>query len=198
MVSWEFTGNGRFRRRSPENGFGDDFSQWRNSGVPVGRSIATAANSPANSHAESGRTGTNREIRQFSHTIAREPANTGLPYFGCHSVPPQRRRRRESREKTQMPHATASAVLGKTKNPHRDVQCGLSVELGGFEPPTPSMPWRCATSCAIAPVGLQLSGPFFADLVYNTSAACDVKIDHAIGVSFFAKRRAPGIRCARR
>ena len=44
MVSWEFTGNGRFRRRSPENGFGDDFSQWRNSGVPVGRSIATAPN----------------------------------------------------------------------------------------------------------------------------------------------------------
>ena len=153
---------------------------------------------PTNSHAESGRTGTNREIRQFSHTIAREPANTGLPYFGCHSVPRQRRHRRESREKTQMPHATASAVPRNTKNPHRDVRCGLSVELGGFEPPTPSMPWRCATSCAIAPVGLQLSSPFFADLVYNTSAACDVKIDHAIGVSFFAKRRAPGIRCARR
>lgn len=27
----------------------------------------------------------------------------------------------------------------------------LSVELRGFEPLTLSMPWRCATSCAIAP-----------------------------------------------
>ena len=26
-----------------------------------------------------------------------------------------------------------------------------SVELRGFEPLTLSMPWRCATSCAIAP-----------------------------------------------
>ena len=25
------------------------------------------------------------------------------------------------------------------------------VELRGFEPLTPSMPWRCATSCATAP-----------------------------------------------
>ena len=52
------------------------------------------------------------------------------------------------------------------------------VELGGFEPPTPSMPWRCATSCAIAPVGLQLSCPFFADLVYITTPLADIKIDH--------------------
>ena len=27
----------------------------------------------------------------------------------------------------------------------------LPVELRGFEPLTLSMPWRCATSCAIAP-----------------------------------------------
>ena len=27
----------------------------------------------------------------------------------------------------------------------------LLVELRGFEPLTPSMPWRCATSCATAP-----------------------------------------------
>jgi hypothetical protein len=27
------------------------------------------------------------------------------------------------------------------------------VELRGFEPLTPSMPWRCATSCATAPAG---------------------------------------------
>ena len=28
---------------------------------------------------------------------------------------------------------------------------GECVELRGFEPLTPSMPWRCATSCATAP-----------------------------------------------
>ena len=27
------------------------------------------------------------------------------------------------------------------------------VELGGFEPPTSSMPWKRATNCAIAPKG---------------------------------------------
>ena len=27
------------------------------------------------------------------------------------------------------------------------------VELGGFEPPTSSMPWKRATNCAIAPLG---------------------------------------------
>ena len=31
--------------------------------------------------------------------------------------------------------------------------CNFSVELRGFEPLTPSMPWRCATSCATAPRG---------------------------------------------
>ena len=29
--------------------------------------------------------------------------------------------------------------------------CKNFVELRGFEPLTPSMPWRCATSCATAP-----------------------------------------------
>lgn len=198
MVSWEFTGNGRFRRRSPANGFGDDFSQWRNSGVPVGRSIATAPNS----HKLPRRIWENRHKSGNPTVLPLDRARTRK-----HWTPPTSTVIRcrlnagtdaSQGKKTQMPHATASAVPRNTKNPHRDVRCGLPVELGGFEPPTPSMPWRCATSCAIAPVGLQLSGPFFADLVYNTSAACDVKIDHAIGVSFFAKRRAPGIRCARR
>src|SRR5881396_576327 len=32
--------------------------------------------------------------------------------------------------------------------------CRNFVELRGFEPLTPSMPWRCATSCATAPRGL--------------------------------------------
>ncbi len=197
MVSWEFTGNERFRRRSPENGFGDDFSQWRNSGIPVGRSITTAANSHKlprriweNRH-ESG----NPTVLPHNRTRTRKYRTPLLRLsFGAASTPAPT----QVKGKAQMPHATASAVPRNTKNPHHDVRCGLSVELGGFEPPTPSMPWRCATSCAIAPVGLQLSGPFFANLVYNTSAACDVKIDHAIGVSFFAKRRAPDIRCARR
>ena len=30
---------------------------------------------------------------------------------------------------------------------------GRLVELGGFEPPTSSMPWKRATNCAIAPKG---------------------------------------------
>ena len=33
------------------------------------------------------------------------------------------------------------------------------VELRGFEPLTPSMPWRCATSCATAPRGLGTDKP---------------------------------------
>lgn len=197
MVSWEFTGNGRFLRRSPENGFGDDFSQRRNSGVPVGRSITTTANSRKlprriweNRH-ESG----NPTVLPHNRTRTRKYRAPLLRLsFGADLTPAPTRVKGKDTDAS----ATASAVPGNTKNPHRDVRCGLFVELGGFEPPTPSMPWRCATSCAIAPVGLQLSGPFFANLVYNTSAACDVKIDHAIGVSFFAKRRAPGIRCARR
>lgn len=197
MVSWEFTGNGRFLRRSPENGFGDDFSQRRNSGVPVGRSIATAPNSHKLPRRiwENGHESGNPTVLPHNRTRTRKYRAPLLQLsFGAASTPAP------TRVKGKDTDASCNSVCSakEYENPHRDVRCGLSVELGGFEPPTPSMPWRCATSCAIAPVGLQLSGPFFADLVYNTSAACDVKIDHAIGVSFFAKRRAPGIRCARR
>ena len=32
-----------------------------------------------------------------------------------------------------------------------EITGNLPVELRGFEPLTLSMPWRCATSCAIAP-----------------------------------------------
>src|SRR5699024_6593271 len=32
------------------------------------------------------------------------------------------------------------------------------VELGGFEPPTSSMPWKRATNCAIAPSRVALTG----------------------------------------
>ena len=34
----------------------------------------------------------------------------------------------------------------------RKPSTGISVELGGFEPPTSSMPWKRATNCAIAPL----------------------------------------------
>src|SRR6185312_2074561 len=37
--------------------------------------------------------------------------------------------------------------------------CKNFVELRGFEPLTPSMPWRCATSCATAPRGLGTDKP---------------------------------------
>ncbi len=41
-------------------------------------------------------------------------------------------------------------------SPEWDDRCATSrfVELRGFEPLTLSMPWRCATSCAIAPFDL--------------------------------------------
>jgi hypothetical protein len=44
---------------------------------------------------------------------------------------------------------------GRTESPRKRLTaltCYYSVELRGFEPLTPSMPWRCATSCATAPV----------------------------------------------
>ena len=41
---------------------------------------------------------------------------------------------------------------------------GFVVELGGFEPPTLSMPWRCATSCAIAP--FSIVGPLFGPRIH--------------------------------
>src|SRR6266566_508953 len=37
---------------------------------------------------------------------------------------------------------------GRSQDRNRPLTC---VELRGFEPLTPSMPWRCATSCATAP-----------------------------------------------
>ena len=39
------------------------------------------------------------------------------------------------------------------------------VELRGFEPLTPSMPWRCATSCATAPYGYSRAAPVGGDRV---------------------------------
>ena len=47
--------------------------------------------------------------------------------------------------------------VGSTRSPrrcegrHPEGRPSLCVELRGFEPLTPSMPWRCATSCATAP-----------------------------------------------
>ena len=40
----------------------------------------------------------------------------------------------------------------------------FSVELGGFEPPTSSMPWKRATNCAIAPYLVRRRG----DLINNS------------------------------
>ena len=41
--------------------------------------------------------------------------------------------------------------LEKKETPLPEGGTFCSVELRGFEPLTLSMPWRCATSCAIAP-----------------------------------------------
>ena len=46
----------------------------------------------------------------------------------------------------------------------RKPSTGISVELGGFEPPTSSMPWKRATNCAIAPYLLRRRG----DLINNS------------------------------
>ena len=46
--------------------------------------------------------------------------------------------------------AAASSINKKTDTRNR--VSDFSVELGGFEPPTSSMPWKRATNCAIAPV----------------------------------------------
>src|SRR6266566_9560024 len=45
---------------------------------------------------------------------------------------------------------------GRSQDRNRPLTC---VELRGFEPLTPSMPWRCATSCATAPRGLGTDEP---------------------------------------
>ena len=47
---------------------------------------------------------------------------------------------------------SAPPTAGRIYESGRSFPTGhLSVELRGFEPLTLSMPWRCATSCAIAP-----------------------------------------------
>ena len=45
-------------------------------------------------------------------------------------------------------------AMNQRRNHHITRFDGFVVELGGFEPPTLSMPWRCATSCAIAPFSI--------------------------------------------
>ena len=67
---------------------------------------------------------------------------------------------------TRFPHRTSpgghdlpeSSQYGYSSHPPGRVRAvgeplswNFSVELRGFEPLTPSMPWRCATSCATAP-----------------------------------------------
>jgi hypothetical protein len=42
-----------------------------------------------------------------------------------------------------------AAALSGDQSSHK----AAMVELRGFEPLTPSMPWKCATSCATAPIG---------------------------------------------
>ena len=53
------------------------------------------------------------------------------------------------------------------------------VELRGFEPLTPSMPWKCATSCATAPCG-----------IHHTAAP-------VTGVAATPESLAPPAQCAR-
>ena len=58
----------------------------------------------------------------------------------------------------------ARPVMNQPRNHHIMQPDGFIVELGGFEPPTLSMPWRCATSCAIAP--FSIVGPLFGPRIH--------------------------------
>ena len=64
-------------------------------------------------------------------------------------------------------------TMNQRRNHHIMQPDGFIVELGGFEPPTLSMPWRCATSCAIAP--FSIVSPFL-NLVYITTGSCILQI----------------------
>ena len=55
-------------------------------------------------------------------------------------------------------------TTNQRRNHHIMQPDGFIVELGGFEPPTLSMPWRCATSCAIAP--FSIVGPLFGPRIH--------------------------------
>ena len=55
-------------------------------------------------------------------------------------------------------------ATNQRRNHHITRFDGFVVELGGFEPPTLSMPWRCATSCAIAP--FSIVGPLFGPRIH--------------------------------
>ena len=55
-------------------------------------------------------------------------------------------------------------TTNQRRNHHITRFDGFVVELGGFEPPTLSMPWRCATSCAIAP--FSIVGPLFGPRIH--------------------------------
>ena len=55
-------------------------------------------------------------------------------------------------------------AMNQRRNHHITRFDGFVVELGGFEPPTLSMPWRCATSCAIAP--FSIVGPLFGPRIH--------------------------------
>ena len=61
-------------------------------------------------------------------------------------------------------YGDSSHPPGRMRAISEPLTCNFSVELRGFEPLTPSMPWRCATSCATAPrtlarTSLALRGP---------------------------------------
>ena len=47
--------------------------------------------------------------------------------------------------------AVFAVATARSPSHTRSLICKNLVELRGFEPLTPSMPWRCATSCATAP-----------------------------------------------
>jgi hypothetical protein len=55
-----------------------------------------------------------------------------------------------------------SWISGKSS---REIGEDPLVELRGFEPLTPSMPWRCATSCATAPYDYSRGAPVGGDRV---------------------------------
>ncbi len=73
------------------------------------------------------------------------------PKFGC-PTPLPAGTAQQTRRKQILSDLAFRSDFGHTKGRPLCIKMSVpSVELGGFEPPTSSMPWKRATNCAIAP-----------------------------------------------
>ena len=73
-------------------------------------------------------------------------------------TPAGERMLRLARQTLALRHQRQAAESGTQTGDVVGLNNDLLVELRGFEPLTPSMPWRCATNCATAPSGIPPKG----------------------------------------